>query len=53
MSDSIQLEVVEDPRQSSINEKINLKLIEISDSLKVINAKIEDIELRLTALETP
>ena len=53
MSDGIQLEEVEDNRQASMNEKINSRLIDISASLKDIYDKIDNIEQRLDALETP
>ncbi len=49
----LQLEVVDDARQESMNEKINLKLIEISEDIKLLYSKIEDIELRLDDLENP
>ena len=49
----IQLEVIDDPRQQSMNEKINLKLIEISEEIKKLYDIIDDIKLRIDALENP
>lgn len=49
----IQLEDVSDPKQQSMNEKINREIIKISESLKLILDKLEDIEARLNALENP
>lgn len=49
----IQLEAVDDSKQARMNEKINLKLIDISTDIKDILDKLDDIELRLDALENP
>ena len=51
--EGIQQEAVDDEKQARMNEKINLKLIKNSEEFKKLYDKIENIELRLDALENP